>query len=123
MGFAEAVGSVLSKPFQFSGRASRPEFWWFTLFNAFAYLVIAIVLAILGLDSAEWSQGVHGVYSLVMLPFTISVQVRRLHDAGHSGWGVWIILVPVIGFFVMLYFLVQPSKPAGARYEAATRTA
>ncbi|WP_436280732.1 DUF805 domain-containing protein [Rhizobium sp. LjRoot258] len=33
MSFTEAVLSVFSKYAVFSGRAGRPEFWWFALFN------------------------------------------------------------------------------------------
>ena len=123
MGFTEAVRTAFSKPFQVSGRATRPEFWWFTLFNALAYLVITIACEVVGIESTQWNQTVHGLFSLLMLPFTIPLQVRRLHDAGHSGWWIFIIFVPLIGFFVMLYFLLQPSKPEGARFEASTRTA
>ena len=32
MGFTESIRTCLSKYFTFSGRAARPEFWWFVLF-------------------------------------------------------------------------------------------
>ena len=35
---------------------------------------------------------------------------RRLHDTGRTGWWLLIALVPVIGFFVLLYFFVLDSE-------------
>jgi len=36
----------------------------------------------------------------------IAVTVRRLHDTGRSGWWILISLVPVIGWIVLLVFMV-----------------
>ena len=40
----------------------------------------------------------------------LAVAVRRLHDTGRTGWWLLIGLVPVIGFFVLLYFFVLDSE-------------
>ena len=42
----------------------------------------------------------------VFLPW-IAVGVRRLHDVNKSGWWYLLILLPVIGTLVLLYFFVQ----------------
>ena len=44
-----------------------------------------------------------------MLP-NLAVLVRRLHDAGHSGWWVLIGILPLIGFIVLLIFTLTPSQ-------------
>ena len=43
MGFGQAISTCLSKYADFHGRAARPEYWWFALFNALASVVASIV--------------------------------------------------------------------------------
>ena len=37
------------------------------------------------------------------------VGARRLHDLGKSGWFLLLNLLPIIGWFLLLYWFVQPS--------------
>lgn len=64
----------------FKSRARRREFWMFMLIN----WVIAVVLGIVG--SLIHFTLLGSIYSLAVLVPTLSVGVRRLHDAGKSGW-------------------------------------
>jgi uncharacterized membrane protein YhaH (DUF805 family) len=102
---------VLKKYAVFSGRARRKEFWMFFLF----YLIIVIALSII-----EWMIGLPGIlsglYSLALLIPSIAVTVRRLHDTGRSGWWWFIGFVPVIGFIVLLIFMVLDSAPGDNQY-------
>lgn len=98
MGFFKAIGSGFGNYTNFSGRARRSEFWWWTLF---AFLMgILTVIPVLG-----W------LIALAMLLPNLAMQVRRLHDTGHSGWWWFIGLIPIIGFIVLLIFYVTDSKP------------
>jgi uncharacterized membrane protein YhaH (DUF805 family) len=68
----------------FSGRAKRPEFWFFALYS----FLITVCLTIL--DIAIFPRNEVGVLSLIftilnMLPY-IAVTCRRLHDTNRSGW-------------------------------------
>ena len=49
---------------------------------------------------------VYFVLLLAIIPPSISVSVRRLHDIGMSGWWWWLLLVPVVGLIVLLIFHV-----------------
>ena len=40
---------------------------------------------------------------------TLAITVRRLHDVGKSGWSLLLYMVPFIGAFIVLYYLLQPS--------------
>jgi uncharacterized membrane protein YhaH (DUF805 family) len=42
--------------------------------------------------------------------------VRRLHDTGRSGWWLLLMLVPLVGPLVLLYWYVQPSEEAPNPY-------
>ncbi|HAL37550.1 MAG TPA: DUF805 domain-containing protein, partial [Polaromonas sp.] len=43
MNFGQAISTCLSKYATFSGRASRPEFWWFFLFQLLVSVAASIV--------------------------------------------------------------------------------
>lgn len=63
------------------------------------------------------SPGVLGVlYGLAVLIPGIAVGVRRLHDTGRTG--LWLLagFIPVIGFILLLVFMVQDSEPGPNQY-------
>src|SRR4051812_17078147 len=101
MGFMESVKTCFAKFVDFSGRAVRSEFWWFFLF----YVLVSIVAGILG-------HFVGAIAAVVMFLPMLSVQVRRLHDVGRTGWWLLIGLVPLLGILLLLYWAVQPSDGA-----------
>ena len=112
MGFSEAVKSVYSQYFGFSGRARRSEYWWFILFTVIASFLLGFI---------DWmiTGGIlGGIFSLGSLIPSIAVAMRRLHDIGRSGWWFLIIFIPLIGFLVFLYFAVQPGKSGPNDYGA-----
>jgi len=64
-----------------------------------------------------------GIYALAMLIPTLAVSVRRLHDTGRSGWWILIVLIPFIGFIVMLVFMVLDGTPGQNQYGANPKEA
>ena len=96
MDFQEAVRVCFAKYFDFEGEASRPEFWWFFLFVGVASFALAIV-----------SSKLSGLFSLVVLVPLLAVTVRRLHDANHSGGWVLCAFIPILGWIVLGFLLVQ----------------
>ncbi len=118
MGFVDAVKSVLSKYVTFSGRARRSEFWWFVLFAMVVGIVLSIIDgALFGYDEYGSANAVlSGIFSLaIFLPY-IAVGVRRLHDKDMSGWWYLLVLVPIIGFLVLLFFFVQKGTDGENRF-------
>ena len=106
MNFTQAVSTVFSKYATFIGRASRPEFWWFALFNIIASLVTGTI------DQALFGYEVLSiVYGLAVLIPGLAVAVRRLHDTDRSGWWLLIGLIPVIGWIVLVYWYASEGTP------------
>lgn len=87
-----------------SGRASRSEYWSFSLVLFLLLVVAAIIDNSLATERTD--QGVGVIFAIVwtihIIP-QIAVLVRRLHDTDHSGWWFWIALTG-IGTIVLLVF-------------------
>jgi uncharacterized membrane protein YhaH (DUF805 family) len=134
MGFIEAVKICLGKYAQFNGRASRSEFWFFTLF-LFIYLFVAgFLLGIVGASDEAF-----GVATLVLLiPVFIpgiAVAARRLHDINQSGW-MQCIFIPgfvadellgtgyviyILTFALYAFWFSQAAKKGKNRFGAQPR--
>lgn len=115
MGPADAIKSCFRNYATFSGRASRAEYWWFSLFAFVVYIVlfflgkIGLVLAIIAV--------------LALIVPGLAVAVRRLHDTGRSGWWWFIGLVPFVGGIILLVFMVLPSQGPNSYGTAAPSSA
>lgn len=99
MNFGQSITVCMRKTFDYSGRASRSEFWWFMLFNT----IVSLFAGEIGLTFSL-------VVAVVLLFPCSAVSFRRLHDVGRSGWWLLISLIPVIGALVLLFWNVQPSE-------------
>ena len=115
---------VLKKYAVFGGRASRKEYWYYVLFNFLVTFLLSIVDGVTGTLSSETGMGLlGGIYTLAVLIPSIAVAVRRLHDTHRSGWWLLIGLLPLIGFIVLLVFMVQDSQPGENQYGPNPKTA
>jgi len=117
MAFGEAIAAGFANYAVFSGRASRPEFWWWQLFVLLASVVAAVVdVAVTGPDGF----GVVGtLFGLATLLPSLAVTVRRLHDNDLSGWWVLIVLVPILGAIAILVLMLRRGTPGANRFGAA----
>jgi len=93
--------------FDFEGKAKRREFWMFVLFSVIVSILLGILQRMLfGEDNTLLSN----LYSLAVLLPSLGIGVRRLHDVGQSGWLMLLALIPILGWLILLYFYVLPSK-------------
>ena len=99
MTFVDSIKTCFSKYADFNGRASLSEFWWWVLFVFLASSAMSMI-----------SPMVSGLFSLAVLLPNIAVGARRLHDTDRSGWLQLIALIPLIGWIILIYWCVQPSK-------------
>jgi len=104
----------------FSDRASRREYWSYTLIIKPCLVVASFIASFVGtfIGALVLAYGfssyyygseiaiVYGFFALILLTLMLmvslhglSVSVRRMHDAGKSGWGG---LVPVARFFLLV---------------------
>ena len=99
MTFFESIQTCFSKYADFNGRASRPELWWWVLFVFLASAAASML-----------GQVASGLFSLAVLLPNLAVTARRLHDIDRSGWWQLIVLIPLIGWILMIYWCVQPGR-------------
>ena len=127
MSFVDAIRTCLRRFATFSGRASRPEFWWFVLALMLASSALSIVdAAIFGphvsvehvrnIDSSgritdstnqivSYGGGpVSGVFSLLSMLPLLAASWRRMHDTGRPGW--WTVGPPLIAVGLIFYLVV-----------------
>lgn len=76
----------------FSGRARRSEYWYYTLCGIIINIVLSVIDSLIGLDFDI----VGTIYSLAVFIPGLAVLVRRMHDIGKSGWYVLILFLPFI---------------------------
>jgi uncharacterized membrane protein YhaH (DUF805 family) len=72
---------VLRKYADFTGRAQRAEYWFFTLFYLLFFLALSLVDGAVGLFNAAYGLGLlGGLFALAMILPSIAVSVRRLQS-------------------------------------------
>lgn len=106
--FAQAVkdGTHYCLHFDYKGRSSRSEFWWFQLgLFLFATLSLTIIAFV---DALDTDLG-YLASSLLFLSYYVFVQycsiilcIRRLHDRNMRGWWYLLILIPLLGPIALL---------------------
>lgn len=97
MTFQGAIRTCLTKYADFTGQASRAEFWWFALF------VTLVAMALLYL-----SEALSSIFLIAVLLPLLAVGARRLHDTGKSGWWLLFMLVPVGGVVTLAIWWALP---------------
>ena len=119
MTFSQSIKTVFSKYAVFNGRASRSEYWWFTLFQFIVGTVLYIVFSLYSKDPGTLQYvgySLTSLYSLATLLPNIGVSVRRLHDIGKGGGWIFINLVPFIGSIWFLVLMLTHGEPTENRF-------
>jgi uncharacterized membrane protein YhaH (DUF805 family) len=113
MDIATAVKTCLTRKYaDFSGRASPAEFWGFALF----------IFGVHVLGDIIFRQGTMVLVVFALILPSIAVTARRLHDTGRSGWVQVLLLVPVLGWAVLIYFVAQQGDPQANHHGPAPAT-
>ena len=117
------IDTVKNKYTDFNGRATRSEYWYFVLF----YFIISLILTLIDVnfinphldltpEAAMQGSVLTGVFALALLLPQIALGIRRLHDTGRSGWWYLLILIPILGWLVLIYFYILDSQPGANAY-------
>ena len=103
MNFITAIKLCFIRYAQFSGRASRSEFWFFVLFGILGSWIAIIIDTMILNYSWEKDGPVYLIFQIIILLPSIAVGARRLHDLNKSGW--WQLLVfTIIGLIPLIFW-------------------
>ena len=122
MNFTAAIRSFWSRFADFKGRSRRSEYWYVQLFLVVTNMAVAgIDLALMDGDVDRFiANGGGGIVGLIWIFATIvpalAVLIRRLHDAGKTGWWALVGFIPLVGAIVLLVFTVTDSSPGENKY-------
>jgi uncharacterized membrane protein YhaH (DUF805 family) len=141
MTFFDAIKTGFRKYAEFEGRATRAEFWWWTLFttlvsaalNALSVPMYGVMYSRMLTDGplsggplyggGYASFSFAGLWGLAVLLPSLAVAVRRLRDAGRSWAELFWILLPIAGLIILIVRFCEPSVAAPATPPAPTATA
>ena len=98
----------------FRGRSSRSEYWYIQLVSLFISMIDTAV-------NSDTFTSVLGVAYLAVIIPSLAVGIRRLHDIGKSAWYLLWVLLPIIGWIVLLVAYVTESKPEDNVYGPGPR--
>ena len=112
------------KIFDFSGKTSRKDYWYFLIINFLVTLLIPICK--LFIESFSYSTGfslvasfflysnsikvINSVYLIGNTIVSFSILIRRLRDIGKSWQWLLVFLIPIIGQLLLIYWVSLPSK-------------
>lgn len=107
MTFGDAVKSGFKKYFDFSGRASRSEYWYWILFTVLLSLgSLALDIAFgWGVKPEAGSGPLTTLASIGSWIPSLAVSVRRLHDTNRSAWWVGGVSLGWIGYIFSILLL------------------
>ena len=117
MNFPTAIKTCFKKYWSCSDRASRSEYWWWTLFAAlvpipfafFDYFVLGISVGLNNMGPSEL------LVQLGLFSPSFLVMIRRLHDTDRSGYW-WMIGITIIGLIPLLYWMIKKGTPGHNRF-------
>src|SRR5262249_55622094 len=112
MNFFEAIGSGFHNYVNFSGRAPRSEYWYWTLF------AILLVLAAVLIDASIANEQIifTVIAELILALPGLAGSVRRLHDLDKSGWFVLLAFVPLVGSIILLIWFCMRGTAGSNRF-------
>ncbi|MEY4560508.1 MAG: hypothetical protein RL460_486 [Actinomycetota bacterium] len=126
MSFVDAIKSFFKNYATFTGRARRSEFWWTVLFTTLVSTGLSILFpgSVMELDggiTVRQNSAIVNLWSLVTLVPSLAITWRRLHDVSKSGPYFFFILLPIVGWILLLIQLVKDSTPGANTYGAPVK--
>jgi uncharacterized membrane protein YhaH (DUF805 family) len=127
----EAITRFFKKYADFTGRASRSEYWWWALVS----FVVGLIIEVIGLVSGAFNVSLQpdgtstpgpGLAIFIILAVIwglgtvvphLALTWRRLHDANFAGPFFFLGFVPIVGGLIVFVLTLLPSKPEGARFD------
>lgn len=107
-----------TRAFDYKGYSSRSEFWWGVLGNTLIMLtLIALLIVSLTCFTPQINTfsvvmiALFALFCVVELLPSITLIIRRMHDIGRSGFFIFVLFIPVIGYIWYIYLVTRRGVP------------
>lgn len=110
--FGTAIKLFFTNYTNFSGRSRRSEYWFAWLFLS----LVSVALNFLGSEAGDFVSAVSYIWSLATLIPGLSLSFRRLHDVGRSGLYLLWLLLPIVGWIMVIVQYAKDSQPGSNQY-------
>ena len=101
--FPNAIKFGFQRYFDFSGRSTRAEYWWWLLFGFIANSILIIVDNIAGTTITPTMGIISSLFTLVIFIPGLALLFRRLHDINRSAWWLLLGFVPFGGIVIIVW--------------------
>jgi uncharacterized membrane protein YhaH (DUF805 family) len=106
--------AVINKYKVAEGRARRREFWMFVLLN----FIVGIVFSILGIipivNIFTWLAST--LFAIAIFIPQLMVGVRRLHDTNKTAWFMLLLIIPIVGWIILIVFWALEGNSGSNNY-------
>ena len=119
IGFQAAIRLGFQRYFDFGGRSTRAEYWWFSLFLMLSGLILRVVDMGIDTYNAESSMGLlSGLFNLLTLIPSLALGARRLHDINRTGWWqlMWLCFFLIVPIVVLIVWACKRGLDAENKY-------
>ena len=93
---------------KFDGRAGRAEYWFYALFSTLIFFILQFLSSILGFQYAMNElitvYPLASIWQVATFVPSLAVGVRRMHDINRSGFWMLFLLLPLIGWLLIMIF-------------------
>lgn len=107
-----------TRAFDYRGTSSRSEFWWGVLGNT---IIMLILLALLVVSLTCFTPQINAFSVIMIVLFSlfcvvellpsITLIIRRMHDIGRSGYFIFVLFIPIIGYIWYIYLVTRRGVP------------
>ncbi|MDE6811194.1 MAG: DUF805 domain-containing protein [Muribaculaceae bacterium] len=119
IGFIDSIKSFYRQYANFSGRATRAEYWWIALYMFIFISIPSYINVGVTVVNGEPNLGLQiwvGLFSLANIIPALAIAWRRLHDIGKGGGWFFINFVPIVGNIWYLVLMLTPSEQYPNRF-------
>ena len=130
IGFLPAIKLAYSRYFDFGGRSTRAEYWWYQLYSYIVSIVMTLsflIGAIAGIGAlfGDDDMAIAAIIGLLLFLLcfliillsiipAIAITIRRLHDSGKSSLFVWLLFIPLVNIVAAVLIFIFSLLPSSA---------
>ena len=122
-GIKFVIHTLRYKYVDFKGRANRTELLYFHFLAKVHSVLFTAFLAISVLAYASGNIPILLIFLtltflplLLIIPPSVALVTRRLHDTGRSGWWQLIVFIPLIGWIILIIFTLSKGDEGDNKY-------